>query len=249
MVTRGGRNELIRSSMRCFASQTTGQRELVIVHDSGDVLQQTLETMAGEIPDADIRIIAEEPGQTLGALRNRSVSLARYPLVCQWDDDDLYHPQRLARQLSRLESTQSDFCFLTDQLHLFLDEKLLFWDDWSVETWPGNCIQGTLLGRRERMPDYPELARGEDTGLLQRIHAEGYDIATLSGEGWLYTYVYHGDNAWDLDHHKAISSWKRLGADALRERLPILEQRLREYSGMPDSVVLLHERGRFEIRL
>ena len=63
-------------------------------------------------------------GLTLGELRNFSVQLARYPLVCQWDDDDLYHPRRLETQFAYLKIHCADFCFLTDQLHFFEDTNM-----------------------------------------------------------------------------------------------------------------------------
>jgi glycosyltransferase involved in cell wall biosynthesis len=247
LVTSPGREAHIRASMTCFAGQTVAQRELVIVHDGDVACQESIVNLASGFPESDIRVFAEAPGQTLGALRNASIGHARYPLICQWDDDDLYHPERLERQQRGLVEAGADFCFLTDQLHLFSDGNLLFWDDWSVETWPGNCIQGTLLGRRDRMALYPDLPRGEDTGLLHELVAADRTLVTLSGLGWLYIYIYHGSNAWELEHHKAISQWKRLKYDALARRLPLLEAKLREYPVMPEKLVLLHDQGRFEI--
>lgn len=247
MVTRPGRERHLRASLACFAGQTVAERELVIVHDGDEDCHHGIVALTGEFSGAEIRVYAEAPGQTLGVLRNVSVEMARYPVICQWDDDDLYHPERLARQYRRLEDEAADFCFLTDQLHLFRQGNLLFWDDWSVEQWPGNCIQGTLLGRRDRMVPYPDLLRGEDTGLLHQLVAADRTVTTLSGLGWLYIYIYHGDNAWELEHHRAISQWKRLGYDSLIRRLPLLRAKLREYDVIPDHLVLLHEGGRIEI--
>ena len=46
----------------------------------------------------DIRVVYIGPGVSLGAARNLTVDTARGAYVCQWDDDDLYHPERLRIQ-------------------------------------------------------------------------------------------------------------------------------------------------------
>lgn len=244
MITRPGRLDLVRESMACFAYQTHGSRELVIVHDGGPGFHAELAALTGEWPATDIRVCTEAAGHTLGWLRNRSLELARHDLVCQWDDDDLYHPQRLEMQYRQMHEQGADFCFLTDQLHLFVAKGFLFWDDWSVETWPGNLIQGTLLGRKALLSRYPDQARGEDTEVTLRIVRDGHRIATLPGMGWLYIYRYTGDNAWEFEHHAAISRWKRRGEKRLLEQADTLNRELRRYQLADRSLVMPHENGR-----
>lgn len=249
MVTQTGREKECRASIESFARQTFSATELIIVHDGTADFHRALSMIAAEHPGAKILIFAEPAGQSLGTLRNRSVVLAAYPYICQWDDDDLSHPARLACQFAHLKKTDSDFCFMTDQLHLFTAEKQLFWDDWSVESYPGNLIQGTILGRRDLLGIYPDLPRGEDTELVFRLVKEGHKIASLSDYGWMYIYTYNGRNAWSLDHHKAISRWKRLNYGSLKERLSLLEEKLRDYRLPYDKISMLHEKGKFEISL
>jgi len=242
-VTQPDRLPELGRSIRCFARQTHHERELVIVHDGGDAFDREARALAAEFPGERIRVERTESGAGLGALRNVAVGLARGELVCQWDDDDLYHPDRLASQYRRLRETGSDFCFLTDQLHWFLNTGEFFWDDWNVEPWPMNLIQGTLLGRRGALPAYPALARGEDTPVLQALHRDGAKLAGLEDHGYLYIYTYSGKNAWDLAHHGAISSWKRLRRERLEARRGMLADRLKEY-GLPiASARFPHDEG------
>jgi len=198
--------------------------------------------------------VADYPGQrilvhrefgtgTLGILRNVSVDLARGPLVCQWDDDDLYHPLRLAVQFDRLQATRSDFCFFTDQLHWFEQDNLLLWDDWAVEEPPMQFIQGTLMGDKAKLGAYPALERGEDTQALVDMIARGCRLAGLSGHGYLYVYVYNGKNTWDLQHHAAISAAKRVRHDRLMEVLPLLRRHLPNYGWPVKALSLPHDRG------
>lgn len=249
MVTKEGREEECRASFKSFSRQSFNAKELIVVHDGSENFHKALSAIAASHPGMQIQLIAEPPGQNLGALRNRSVALAGYPYICQWDDDDLSHPSRLANQFDYLRNNDAEFCFMTDQLHLFVEQKQLFWDDWSVENYPGNLIQGTILGRRELLGSYPDSPKGEDTELVFRLVQEGYKIAPLSDHGWMYIYTYNGRNVWSLDHHKAISRWKRLNYDALKERLSILEEKLPDYRLPYNKISMLHENGKFEISL
>lgn len=238
-----------RASFANFADQDFVDKELVVVHDGPNSFAKWLEGLADSHPDIDVQLKQVRPGSSLGSLRNRTLEAASYPIVCQWDDDDLCHPSRLSVQYAHLLENKADFSFLTDQLHLFTRDQVMFWDDWSVEAWPGNLIQGTLMGKKELIGAYPDLRVGEDTDLVRRLVCEGYRIAPLSDRGWLYLYVFHGDNAWDETHHKEISRWKRRGEKALRRDLELLRNVLPAFRLPYTKVVLLHEAGRFTINL
>ena len=249
MVTQKGREQHVSASIECFVKQSFLDRELVIVHDSDAAFHQTLIDQCDKYPTADIRLFKHLSGESLGSLRNRSIENAKYNVVCQWDDDDLYHPDRLKVQYQYLYSNHADFCFMTDQLHLFVNEGFLFWDDWSIEKYPGNLIQGTLMGKKELLGQYPDLARGEDTELVFRLIEEGHEIASLSDMAWLYLYIYHGSNAWNSDHHKAISNFKRLKFSKLKDKVEVVEQELQQYSLQLEKITMPHEKGKFDIHL
>lgn len=229
-ITQPGRLSELTRAIRCFCSQTFTERELVIVHDGNAdfhrAIRQFLENYGNHV---QFQLHTAPSGLTLGELRNFSVQLARYPLVCQWDDDDLYHPRRLETQFAYLKIHCADFCFLTDQLHLFEDTNQLYWDDWNVEIPPMNLIQGTLMGNKQLLGRYPALARGEDTPVVRNLVQCGYKIAALGGMGWLYIYTYSGKNVWGREHHAAISAWKHLHGKRLIEKIGMLDTRLKEY--------------------
>lgn len=243
MVTQPSRSALATHAIADFAAQTHAPRELVILHDGGQALQKTLEAMAARHPDCTIRVIETEAGQTLGRLRNLSVAAARGALVCQWDDDDRHHPERMALQHQSLKTAGADFCFLRDQLHFFPASGELYWDDWDGETYPFNFVQGTLLGRRVVMPSYPEIARGEDTALVHSIVKSGARIERLAGSGWCYTYVFHGGNVWTQTHHRAIVQAKSANEVRMIQKQVILRVRLAEYSPPIEGAQLAHRTG------
>lgn len=248
-VTQPGRLDELSQSARCFARQTYPNRELVLVHDGDDAFENNTRALLAGSGVQSFHIERAGSGSNLGALRNLSVRIARGELVCQWDDDDLYHPERLSAQYERLLETGSDFCFLTDQLHWFRNTGEFFWDDWNVEPWPMNLIQGTLLGRRDMMPAYPELARGEDTPVLQELHRRGARLAALESRGYLYIYTYSGKNAWDLAHHGAISNWKRLRRGQLEARRDLLARYLNDYELPLPEARFPHDEGRLTVKL
>lgn len=247
MITQGSRLALAGLALGDFAAQTHAERELVIVHDGGDAAHAELAALAATVCAAPVRVLRHPPGSSLGALRNASVDAAQGEFVCQWDDDDRYHPQRLSLQWQALLREQADFCFLCDQLHWFPARGELYWDDWNREAYPLNVVQGTLLGRRERLPRYAELARGEDTDVLLKILRRDGAIARLRGAGWSSIYVYHGANTFDEAHHAAISRIKALGQVALLQREDLLRRRLAEYAPPLGRVRMPHEAGALEI--
>ncbi|MCZ7600739.1 MAG: glycosyltransferase family 2 protein [Gammaproteobacteria bacterium] len=209
-VTQPGRLAELERSASCFARQSYPHRELVLVHDGDEAFDHQVRRVLDATGALPHRVLRVDPGLPLGVLRNLSVKGAVGDLVCQWDDDDLYHPERLALQYRHLVETGVDFSFLTDQLHWFLNTGEFFWDDWNVEPRPMNLIQGTIMGRRELMPRYPALTRGEDTTLLEELHRQGAKLAGLAGRGYLYIYVFTGKNSWEFVHHGAISNYKRV---------------------------------------
>ena len=235
--------------MRAFARQTWPARELIVVHDGGDALHHEIAQLAAQSPDAVIRVVSVPAGRTLGALRNHSIDEARGTFVCQWDDDDLYHPARIERQVACLRAAGAECCFLTDQMHLFADTGEMYWDDWTVEPPPQHLIQGTLLGYRDALPRYQDVARGEDTRLVIEIARRGAPIAELRDAGWLYVYVYDGQNVFERTHHAAISAWKRRPGATLVARREELLARLREHEWPVPLVFMPHEHGRLHVVL
>lgn len=229
MVTRPASLPHLGTSLADLARQRGVDCELVVVHD-GDAAFHAIVADAARRAELRARIDRAPAGLTLGELRNRSVSLAKGDLVAQWDDDDRHHPERLALQAAALAERNADFAFLTEQLHWFPRRGVLFWEDWSAEAYPLDFVQGTLLGRRERMPAYPALRRGEDTELCRKLVAADATIARVRGAGWSYVYTFHGGNAFPESHHLAMARAKHLADARLLARERALRERLAEYS-------------------
>jgi glycosyltransferase involved in cell wall biosynthesis len=228
-VTQEGRLPALARAVADFRRQTVRERELVIVHDGGSTLHEGVQRLARAGADAPIQVVQVASGQTLGALRNTAVGAARGEYVCQWDDDDRFHPRRLEAQLEALRSAQGDCSFLSDQLHLFADAREMYWDDWHDEPYPLNFAPGTLFGRRDALARYPERRRGEDTALVVSMLRQGRRFARLREQGYLHVYVFDGRNSFDQAHHAAISLLRSFRGARLLRLEAVLRARIAEY--------------------
>lgn len=178
-----------------YGAQTYPHRELVIVVDAaaaGDVARLA----SGR---RDVRIVAVERGPSLGTLRNAAAAAAQGDLLCQWDDDDRHHPDRIAAQAAALGG--ADGCALQEVMLLDADAHELRSINWTRT--PGGVHPGTLLARREAMPLYQETALGEDLALWQVLAGRG-PVLRLAGAAHLYVYVAHGTNSWPSAHHAML---------------------------------------------
>lgn len=203
---------LARRSIYMYAAQKWPERELVIVTDGAESFRKSLERYVEALGVQGVRFLYPDgPRQTLGRLRNLSLEAARGELVCQWDDDDCNHPERLMVQAGHMLSQDAAACFLTDHLQLIEDKRVVCWVDWTLGgTAEGSAqlVPGTLLMRRDSRFRYPEEGQyarmGEDSVLLESLCRSG-NVAHLSGAGYLYLYTYHGRNTFSREHHYRLS--------------------------------------------
>jgi glycosyltransferase involved in cell wall biosynthesis len=144
-ITRGDRPALLSEAVSDFVRQTFSDRELLILHDGDQAVHAGVSEIAAAHAGASIRIERVAPGPRLGELRNIAIARACGEWICQWDDDDRYHPERLRLQWDYAQSEQAAVNYLVDQLHWFQPDNVLLWDDWSGEPYPMNVIQGTIL--------------------------------------------------------------------------------------------------------
>lgn len=192
MVTRG-RLFPSRFAVDCFRRQTWPERELVLVCDAPGT---PVELYCRELSDPRIRVVTPQTrAVSLGELRNLSLQAARGDWICQWDDDDLYHPQRLELGMLLLQSMMADAVFLT---------RWMLWSPTARKIGVSGAREweGSMLARRAAVPAYPGLARGEDTAVMHAMLGRGR-IALLDAP-WLYTYVQTGANTWTAQHFETI---------------------------------------------
>ncbi|MER5968502.1 glycosyltransferase [Streptomyces sp. NPDC002055] len=217
MVTKD-RPALARRAIACFLAQTYPNLELVVVDDGAD---DTLEGHVRALDDPRIRLHRLAPdGRTLGELRNVAVDQAGGSYVCQWDDDDLYDPERLEVQMAALLSLGADACFLAR-------ERLWWPARRRIATSCGRLWEGSMVCAKERLARYPAQRRGEDTPVTEQVARTGRIVSVDAPE--LYTYVFHENNTFDAAHfarHFEVATDICEGGAAYAERVLAMAARL-----------------------
>jgi glycosyltransferase involved in cell wall biosynthesis len=181
MVTRG---DLVPAqfAIDCFRRQTWPNRELVIV---GDDPNSELPGFIAALRDPAIHYVPTATA-ALGTMRNVSVEASRGALVCQWDDDDLYHPERLEFQYAQLVAR--------DAAAHFLSRWLMWWPERRrIALGKRRIWEGSMLARREAIVSYPAIARREDTRAVAELRQRGNRIA-YTDQPLAYCYIIHGAN-------------------------------------------------------
>ncbi|MFF3910135.1 glycosyltransferase [Streptomyces sp. NPDC001848] len=222
MVTKG-RVATARGAIACFRAQTYRDLELVVVDDGTD---DALERHIRELGDPRIRHHRLPPeGRTLGELRNEAVDRAGGPYVCQWDDDDLYDPERVETQMAAILALGAEACFLARERLWWPARRKLAIS--CARVW-----EGSMICAKDRMPRYPAQRRGEDTPVAEEVVRTCRVVSIDAPE--LYTYICHGGNTFSESHFAehfevATQVWAEPGAYAERllamaTRLPIQPQ-------------------------
>jgi len=233
MVTRD-RLVLAKRSIRCFAEQTHPNRELIVLSDGEPRVRGGLARYAAALGLDNVRFIREpRPDMPLGALRNVAMAQASGDVVCQWDDDDCCHPDRIRAQLAHMLETGAGACFLTDQLHYREDDNTVRWVDWTLggADFRNQLIPGTLMMVRDDRFRYPETGsfarRGEDSVLLAAL-CDTVAVSAAKDLGHLYLYTYHGRNTFGMDHHARMAAFGRSFLD-LRAKLGVIRAAMAHY--------------------
>ena len=182
------RPQLAMRAVQCFLAQTYPNKELVII-DEGD---HRFHRELSALEDPSIRYFRNEKRTTLGSLRNRAVRLARGDYVCQWDDDDLYHPQKISYQLAACRHHEADACFLLREM---LQSGSSTLGISNPRLW-----EGSILARKKTMFNYLPIKRAEDYWVVHLLAKRRRVVALDLPE--LYIYTHHGVNTWS-DHHFA----------------------------------------------
>lgn len=185
MLTRD-RPEMVRQAIRCWASQTYKiQKTRLLIYDSG---VPPLRIMAEELglecrySDGHTGVLYQrgEPGESIGALRNKANKYASenhygfkpHDVIIHWDDDDWSHPNRIAEQVALLQSSGADAVGY---------REVLFWREDPVEVWMySNPDPRFLMGSSmcywrsawENRP-FPDRNRGEDKWWRLGVNAAG----------------------------------------------------------------------------
>jgi hypothetical protein len=188
------RRAFVGITMRNFANQDYPRKELVIVDDGKDPLDDLLQSVP------DVRYIRLRQRASIGAKRNIACQHARGEIIAHWDDDDWYAADRLRYQVAPILMNLADVTGLENAFVLVLSTGE-FWTtqpELHRRMFMGDVHGGTLVYRKSILSGglrYPEINLAEDAWLLDRLMRDGRRLVRLANPG-LFVYVRHGQNAW-----------------------------------------------------
>lgn len=181
------RRELLLRAIGSVLAQTCADLECIVVDDaSTDGTAQAVRRIA----DPRVRYVRQERNMGACAARNRGVALARGSTIAFQDSDDVWHADKLEKQLALLEATGADVavCAMNriaedGSAVVFprnVPEGPLTLDDLLTENL---CSTQCILGRAEIFRDVafdPDMPRLQDWDLMLRL-TEKYRVQFVPG--------------------------------------------------------------------
>lgn len=102
----------ITETMESVRVQTYTHWELLLIEDgSSDRSAEIIEAYAEKTGDKRIRLICQPSNLGAARARNRGVAQARGRYIAYLDADDLWHPEKLKRELAFLKAKNAAFVF------------------------------------------------------------------------------------------------------------------------------------------
>jgi glycosyltransferase involved in cell wall biosynthesis/predicted O-methyltransferase YrrM len=192
MPTADRRHHVARS-LACFRRQEHPWRELIIIDDG----EEPVEDLLGD--DPRIRYLRLDRRTPLGRKRNLAVAAARGAIIAHWDDDDWYGPERLSRQIApmlRPGGASVAVCGLRALLYLSVTDGRAWRYAYPAGRRPPWVSGNTLCYRRRVWEEHPfaEIATGEDTRFVWATDPGAVLALGEAEEGW-HLGIIHGRNA------------------------------------------------------
>lgn len=197
------RTELAKRAIECFMAQSYDNKELIIVEDGDDIIHSYLKH-EGLLSSPQVKYwhnAVPNKLKSLGALRNQSLRMANGDYICVWDDDDLFHPDRISHQMAACLEQDAGACFLL-RLMLFSDDLSRHLSKINLAISDYRLWEGSIIVKNNYMPKYPNWMKHEDSLATYRLTASRKIVALDLPE--LYIYNFHVANTWHLKHKQHI---------------------------------------------
>ncbi|WP_437803684.1 class I SAM-dependent methyltransferase [Sorangium sp. So ce693] len=204
------RRRFIPHAIRHFQKQDYPNRELVIVDDGADPVNDI-------VPDDPcIRYLRLPSRRTVGWKRNYACREARGEVIIHWDDDDWMADNRIRYQVERLLAERAALSGLS---------RILYYQPASGKTWqfvygggPSRWFGGNTLCYRKALwakNPFPDINVGEDARFVWSDRAS--PMTALEDDSFIVGII-----------HSANVSPKRVGNNAFR---PLAPERIRTVMG------------------
>jgi glycosyltransferase involved in cell wall biosynthesis len=192
------RTALLERSIGLFNHQTYPNKELVVVCRSEDYDTLNLLRKANQ---TNIKVFSIENAsqRTLGELRNISIENSKGDYVCQWDDDDWYHPTRIDIQHTAIRESGKRGSVLSYILMFDMNRKQAYLS--TRRAWENSVMCERRLLTEESIK-FPALNKGEDTPFVSELINLNVLVPVVKPE--LYIYNNTGINTCDSSHFASL---------------------------------------------
>ena len=237
-----------KRSIDDFCRQTLANKSMILVLSGGiESVHHAIHDYVESLGHNNIRIYTQPPDWNLGQLRNFTLETATSDVLCHWDDDDLYHPERLERQLALLLEGDFEAVYLQEVMQYFPASNMLYWTNWRATE--AAAHPATLMVRRDtaiesiKYPTEGGTARlGEDSVAARALIARGR-VGYLPSMPHLYVYVSHGANSWHDSHHRMLAEKLAISQALLRRREVQIREGMAPHGLSPNTVSLVGNNG------
>ena len=182
------KEHILRESIISYQNQIYKNKELIVVYeDDNEYINDIIENFNSE--DIKYIKISTKNKKTLGELRNISIQRASGEYVCQWDDDDWYHPLRIWEQFKNMKLNNKKGSILSSwTVYDNVKNDLLECKRLNLIGWEGSF----LFEKSSLKSLYPDMTRGEDTSFIKNIEKDLHVLYRPE----LYIYRVHSSNTW-----------------------------------------------------
>ena len=99
---------LLHSALPSALDQKAVDLEVIVVDDCS---AEDIERRTTEVGDARVRVVRHLAPRGVASARNTGIGVARAPWIAFLDDDDLWAPTKLERQLRALSDSNASFTY------------------------------------------------------------------------------------------------------------------------------------------
>lgn len=185
------------------------QRQLLLV-THGFEADPRIGEMARELGIRDVVVMSAPSEWTLGACLNAARERADGEVCSKMDDDDLYGEMYLHDLLRAREFSGADVVGKhAHYMHLVGADATLLRFPWMEHRFSDRVMGPTITAGRDVFAAHPfaDVSRGEDTGFLEAVAADGGRI--YSADRFNFTQMRHGEaggHAWSVGDRELLAS-------------------------------------------
>ncbi len=201
----------LKNALESLAKQTYPNMEIVLVDDNGNdewnsKVSETVEVFRNRYPKIKLECIVNNPNQGSSKTRNIGIHSAHGDYITFLDDDDIYLPDKIRKQVEFMETNQCDYS-ITDLILYNEDDKKInrrirsYIKETTVESLRLYHLKyhmtgtDTIMFKKEyliQIGGFAPIDVGDEFYLMQRAIEEGGKFGYLPGCE-IKAYVHTGD--------------------------------------------------------